>query len=86
MSNTLLKDFLGADNVEDMRKRIVDVIVEQVREELHGSYHYIIDPDDVNSELFDRIVSQVVDELKAEYSKAIKEAVAKKFGKLIEIE
>ena len=39
--------FLGEENVEDMKKRIVDVIVEQVRDDMHDYSEWLINPDDI---------------------------------------
>ena len=58
--NPLLQ-FLGEKNVEDMKKRIVDVIVEQVRDDMHDYREYLINPDDIVECLMDDTIDRVQD-------------------------
>lgn len=77
--NPLLQ-FLGEENVEDMKKRIVDVIVEQVRDDMHDYYEYLINPDDIVERLMDETIDRVQDRVQEKLEKAVLERAMKKLG------
>ena len=70
--NPLLQ-FLGEENVEDMKKRIVDVIVEQVRDDMH-------DYRDIVECLMDDTIDRVQDRVQEKLEKAVMERAMKKLG------
>ena len=72
--------FLGKENVEDMKKRIVDVIVEQVRDDMHDYREYLIDPDDIVECLMDDTIDRVQDQVQEKLEKAVLERAMKKLG------
>lgn len=82
LDNTVLSQFLGADGVEELRTKIIDVIVEEVRDQLKQSSSYIISPDDICTEIFDRVVNDLYEEISTEYKKKVSEAVEKKLAGL----
>ena len=77
--NPLLQ-FLGKENVEDMKKRIVDVIVGQVRDDMHDYHEYLIDPDDIVVCLMDDTIDRVKDRVQEKLEKAVMERAMKKLG------
>ena len=77
--NPLLQ-FLGKENVEDMKKRIVDVIVEQVRDDMHDYREYLIDPDDIVERLMDDTIDRVQDRVQEKLEKIVLERAMKKLG------
>lgn len=77
--NPLLQ-FLGEENVEDMKKRIVDVIVEQVRDDMYDYHEYLIDPDDIVERLMDDTVNRVQDRVQEKLEKVVMERAMKKLG------
>lgn len=77
--NPLLQ-FLGEENVEDMKKRIVDVIVEQVRDDMHDYREYLINPDDIVECLMDNTIDRVQDRVQEKLEKAVMERAMKKLG------
>lgn len=77
--NPLLQ-FLGEENVEDMKKRIVDVIVEQVRDDMHDYREYLINPDDIAEYLMDDTIDRVRDRVQEKLEKAVMERAMKKLG------
>ena len=77
--NPLLQ-FLGEENVEDMEKRIVDVIVEQVRDDMHDYREYLIDPNDIVERLMDDTIDRVQDRVQEKLEKAVLERAMKKLG------
>ena len=77
--NPLLQ-FLGEENVEDMKKRIVDVIVEQVRYDMHDYREYLINPDDIVECLMDDTIDRVQDRVQEKLEKIVLERAMKKLG------
>lgn len=77
--NPLLQ-FLGEENVKDIKKRIVDVIVEQVRDDMHDYHEYLIDPDDIVACLMDDTIDRVRDRVQEKLEKAVMERAMKKLG------
>lgn len=77
--NPLLQ-FLGKENVEDMKKRIVDVIVEQVRDDMHDCREYLINPDDIVECLMDDTIDRVQDRVQGKLEKVVLERAMKKLG------
>ena len=77
--NPLLQ-FLGKENVEDMKKRIVDVIVEQVRDDLHNYAEWLIEPDDIVERIMDDAIDRVQDRVQEKLEKAVMERAMKKLG------
>ena len=78
IDNPLLQ-FLGKENVEDM-KRIVDVIVEQVRYDMHDYREYLINPDDIVECLMDDTIDRVQDRVQEKLEKVVLERAMKKLG------
>ena len=79
IDNPLLQ-FLGKENVEDMKKRIVDVIVEQVRDDMHDYREYLINPDDIVECLMDDTIDRVQNRVQEKLEKAVMERAMKKLG------
>lgn len=79
IDNPLLQ-FLGKENVEDMKKRIVDVIVKQVRDDMHDYREYLINPDDIVECLMDDTIDRVRDRVQKKLEKAVMERAIKKLG------
>lgn len=79
IDNPLLQ-FLGKENVEDMKKRIVDVIVEQVRDDMHDYREYLINPDDIVECLMDDTIDRVRDRVQEKLEKLVLEKAMKKLG------
>ena len=63
LNHGILMDFIGAENVDQLKSRIIDVIVEQVTRDLSSTYEYIIDPDDISSEIKGNIINSAVEKL-----------------------
>ena len=79
IDNPLLQ-FRGKENVEDMKKRIVDVIVEQVRDDMHDYREYLINPDDIVECLMDDTIDRVQDRVQEKLEKIVLERAMKKLG------
>ena len=80
LKDNILIQFLGEDNIEDMKKRVVDVIVEHVKDDLNSYCEFLIDPDDIVECIVDNIVDKVQDRVQKKLEKAIMERAMKKLG------
>ena len=74
VKESMLEQFLGAENMEDLKKKIVNVIVNQIKDDFEESSRYLITPDDVA----DAVYREVVEEAKAEVKPIIKERILQK--------
>ena len=74
IKESMLEQFLGAENMEDLKKKIVNVIVNQIKDDFDESTHYLIAPDDVA----DAVYREVIDEIKSEVKPIIKEKILQK--------
>lgn len=74
VKESMLEQFLGTENMGDLKKKIVNVIVEQIKDDFEGSSHYLIAPDDVA----DAVYREVIDEIKYEVKPLIKERILQK--------
>lgn len=75
-----LFEFLGADNVEYMKKAIAEGIVKQVLNDLHDSYEYIISPDDMVADIVDDVMDKAKSAIKPKVEKALYERAMAKLG------
>lgn len=82
LENTILAQLLGAEGIEELRTRVIDIIVEEIRDQLRDSSNYIISPDDICNEIFDRTVNDLYEEISSEYKQKVSEAVQKKLETL----
>lgn len=80
LKDNILIEFLGEENIEDMKKRVVDVIVEQVRDDIHDYREYLINPDDIVECLMDDTIDRVQDRVQEKLEKAVMKRAMKKLG------
>lgn len=78
--NGVLMNFLGAENVERLKKEVTDAIIQQVIEDLHSSYDYIISPDDIVQDIVDDIIDTAKKKIRPEVEKALYEKAMAKLG------
>ena len=83
ISKTPLYGLLGADGINELKHRVVDIICDAIKSDLISSHYYLISPDDVNVTLGENIIDEAVEELKAEYKDKIKEYMASKLDAMI---
>lgn len=74
VKESMLVQFLGTENMGDLKKKIVNVIVDQIKEDFEESSRYLIAPDDVA----DAVYREVVDEIKSEVKPIIKNIILQK--------
>lgn len=78
--NGVLFQFLGVENVERLKKEITDAIIQQVINDLHESYEYIISPEDIVSDLIDEIVYDAKNKIRTDVEKVLYEKTMAKLG------
>lgn len=83
ISETPLYSLFGADGIDELRHRVIDIICEQIREDLSQSSYYLIDPDDINETLGKNVVQEAVDEIKDEWKDRLKEYMSKKLEEMM---
>lgn len=76
----VLFQFLGAENVERLKKEITDAIIQQVIDDLHNSYEYIIAPDDMVSDIVEDIMDSAKSAIQPKVEKALYERAMAKLG------
>ena len=75
-----LFEFLGIDNVERMKTAITNAIIDQVIQDLHESYEYIISPEDMVSDIIEDIVRTAKDKIRPDVEKVLYERAMAQFG------
>lgn len=80
INNGVLMEFLGAENVERLKNEITDVIIQQVIDDLHNSYDFIISPDDIVDDLIEEIIEEAKNKIKPEVEKKLYEKTMAKLG------
>lgn len=74
VKESMFEQFLGSENMEDLKKKIVNLIVNQIKDDFEESRSYLISPEDVG----DAVYTEVVDEIKTEVKPIIKEKILQK--------
>ena len=82
ISKTPLYSLLGADGIEQLKNRIINIICDVVENDLRNSHYYLISPDDINDTIGKNIIDEAIEELKEEYKDKIKEYMVTKLDKL----
>ena len=68
------------DNVEELKKGIVNVIIDRVKDDLDASYEYLLDPDDIAATITDDVIERVQDKVQEKLEKVVMERAMKKLG------
>ena len=74
VKESMLEQFLGTENMEDLKKKIVNVIVNQIKDDFSENSYYLLSPDNVAQEIYD----DIVDDIKEEIRPIIKEKILHK--------
>lgn len=78
-----LIQLIGEQSVDELKIKLIDMIVEEVRSQLHEASEYIISPDEISCLIQEDIFGGIVEELKAEYKEEIKKLAAARFEKMM---
>lgn len=81
--NNALTQFLDVDGVTELKSKVIDMIVDEIRTQLHESSNYIISPDDIANELYEDVLKKAKEEIILEYKEKIKEIMSKKLGSIL---
>ena len=73
-------EFLGAENVDRLKKEVTDAIIQQVIKDLNDSYEYIISPDDIVQDIIDDIMDSVKNNIRPKVEKMLYEKTMAKIG------
>lgn len=82
MKDTLLGKLLTEGDLVELRKGVVEVLVEQFRSDLNGGNYWVIDSDDLE-ELGREVLDEVKDEIKVEYKEMIMKQMKDKMDKVL---
>ena len=78
--DNVLIQFLGSKNVEELKKRIVDAIAEQVISDLSDYRDFLIDPDDIVETLTTDTINEVQDKVQEKLEKVVLERAMKRLN------
>ena len=78
--NGVLFQFLGAENVERLKREITDAIIQQVIHDLRESYDYIISPEDMVEDIVDDIMNAAKNKIRPDVEKVLYERTMAKLG------
>ena len=78
--NGVLMEFLGAENVERLKTEITNAIIQQVINDLHDSYNYIINPNDIVDDFYKDVIKTAKEKIRPEVEKKLYEKTMAKLG------
>lgn len=78
--NGVLMEFLGAENVERLKKEITDAIIQQVITDLQDSTDWIISPNDIADEIYEDVVETAKKKIRPEVERRLYEKTMAKLG------
>lgn len=79
LKKSILYELFGAEGVVELKNRIMDVIVEQIRSDFYDADSFIISPEDISQDIYEEVKDEVLSEIKEEYKKRVRACVDKKF-------
>lgn len=79
IENSALYKIFGAEGLQELRDRLIEAVVDEVKDQLAESGDYIVDPDDIAESLYDEIKDAVIREVKDELKARVVEHFNKKF-------
>ena len=78
-------DLFTEEDMAELKKKVIDVIVEEVRQDIRDSYTYVISPDNLCEEIQDQILNEVVNEIKEEYKECVKKFAEESVLKAVKV-
>ena len=79
IENSALYKIFGAEGIQELRDKLIEAVVDEVKDQLADSGDYIVDPDDIAKSLYDEIKDAVIREVKDELKASVIEHFSKKF-------
>lgn len=78
--NSLLFQFIGEDGYKELKSKIIEVIVDDVKEAIMDSGKYVVDIESITEEISDEIKKEISKEIELEYKTQIKKIIKEKLG------
>lgn len=82
LENSALYKIFGAEGLQELRAKLIEAVVDEVKDQLAESGDYIVDPDDIAESLYDEIKNAVISEIKDELKAKVMERIEKKLGEM----
>lgn len=80
VKKSMLEQFLGSENMEDLKKKITNVIVNQIKDDFSENSYYLLSPDNVAQEIYDDIVEDVKEEIRPIIKDRILQKALQEYG------
>lgn len=80
VKESMLEQFLGSENMEDLKKKIANVIVNQIKDDFSENSYYLLSPDNVAQEIYDDIVEDVKEEIRPIIKERILQKALQEYG------
>lgn len=84
ISKTPLYGLLGAEGIDELRSRVINIICDQIQQDLKSSHYYLISPDDVNEALRENIIFEAIEEIQEEWKDRVKDYMAKRLEEMLQ--
>lgn len=82
IENSALYKIFGAEGLQELRAKLIEAVVDEVKDQLAESSDYIVDPADIAESLYDEIKDTVIREVKDELKARVMERFNKKFDEM----
>ena len=82
IKNSALYKLFGAEGLQELRAKLIEAVVDEVKNQLAESGNYIVDPADIAESLYDEIKDAVISEVKDELKERVMERLNKKFEEM----
>ena len=69
-------DFLGAENIETLKEKVIEIIISQIKDDFENSQEYLISPYQVQ-DIFDEAITEVKSEIKENLKERLKSQIEK---------
>jgi sugar-specific transcriptional regulator TrmB len=82
MQNTLLGKLLTEGDLVELRKGVVEILIEQFKTDLSNGNYWVFDSDDLE-EMMREVLDEIKDEIKAEYKQIVMKQMRDKMDKVM---
>ena len=82
IENSALYKIFGAEGIQELRSKLIETVVDEVKKQFAESSDYIVDPADIAESLYDEIKNEVISEVKDELKERVMERFNKKFDEM----
>lgn len=82
IENSALYKIFGTEGLQELRTKLIEAVVDEVKDQLAESSDYIVDPADIAESFYDEIKDAVISEVKDELKARVMERFNKKFDEM----